>query len=90
MLNVFQQKTVTLFNGKKVKEGDKVHFINSDGNRCEGVIQRRTHNVKIETSHYGTLRSQERNRETILKKGTLFFWNAGFRIEDYVNLDLVA
>jgi hypothetical protein len=90
MLNVFQQKTVTLFNGKKVKEGDKVHFINSDGNRCEGVIQRRTHNVKIETPHYGTLRSQERNRETILKKGTLFFWNAGFRIEDYVNLDFVA
>jgi len=90
MFNVFQQKTATLFNGKTVKEGDKVYFINSDGNRCEGVIQRRLHNVKIETPHYGTLRSYESNKETILKKGTLFFWNPGFRIEEYVNLDLAA
>jgi hypothetical protein len=90
MLNLFQQKTATLFNGKKVKEGDKVYFINSDGVRCEGLIQRRKFDVKLASPHYGTPRSKEPHKETMLKKGTLFFWNYGFLIEDYVNLDVVA
>mgnify|MGYP000854623062 FL=1 len=90
MFNLFQQKTATLFNGKKVKEGDKCYFINSDGVRCEGLIQRRKFDVKLETPHYGTPRSKQPHKETILKKGSLFFWNAGFLIEDYVNLDVVA
>lgn len=90
MFNLFQQKTATLFNGKKVKEGDKVFFINSDGVRCEGLIQRRKFDSKLETAHYGTPRSKEPHKETILKKGSLFFWNCGFPIEDYVGLDVVA
>ena len=90
MFNLFQQKTATLFNGKKVKEGDKVYFINSDGVRCEGLIQRRKFDVKLATPHYGTPRSKEPHKETILKKGTLFFWNDGFPIEDYVGLDVDA
>ena len=90
MFNLFQQKTATLFNGKKVKEGDKVYFINSDGVRCEGLVQRRKFDVKLETPHYGTPRSKDKHKETILKKGTLFFWNHGFNIEDYVGLDLVT
>ena len=90
MFNLFQQKTATLFNGKKVKEGDKCYFINSDGVRCEGLIQRRKFDVKLETSHYGTPRSKQPHKEKKLKKGSLFFWNAGFFIEYYVNLDVVA
>ena len=30
-----------LANGQKVKEGDLVAFINSDGERCEDVIRKR-------------------------------------------------
>ena len=90
MFNLFQQKTATLFNGKKVKEGDKVFFINSDGVRCEGLIQRRKYDVKLKTPHYGSPRSKEPHKETTLKKGSLFFWNGGFPIEDYVGLDVVA
>lgn len=90
MFNLFQQKTATLFNGKKVKEGDKVYFINSDGERCEGLIQRRKFDVKLATPHYGTPRGKVPHKETTLKKGSLFFWNDGFLIEDYVNLDVVA
>lgn len=41
MFNLFKQKEAFLYNGKKVKEGDKVFFINSDGERLEGVIERR-------------------------------------------------
>jgi hypothetical protein len=90
MFNLFQQKTAALFNGKKVKEGDKVYFINSDGVRCEGLIQRRKFDVKLETPHYGTPRSKEPHKETILKKGSLFFWNDEFPIKDYVGLDVVS
>lgn len=89
MFNLFKQKTATLFNGKRVKEGDKVYFINSDGVRCEGLIQRRKFDVKLETPHNGTPRSREPHKEKILKKGSLFFLNAGFLIEDYVGLDVV-
>ena len=41
MFGLFKEKTITLANGQKVKEGDKVYFINSDGVKCEGVIERR-------------------------------------------------
>lgn len=89
MFNLFKQKKALLYNGKKVKEGDKVFFINSDGVRCEGVIERRKFDVKLESPHYGTLRSKDPHKETILKKGSLFFWNDGFLIQDYVGLDVV-
>lgn len=36
-----KQKTATLFNGSKVKEWDKVSFINSDNEKCTGKIKRR-------------------------------------------------
>lgn len=88
MFNLFQQKTATLFNGKKVKEGDRVYFINSDGVRCEGLIQRRKFDVEIQNPHYDTQRSKEPHKKLILKKGSLFFLNNGFLIEDYINLDV--
>jgi len=34
-------KTATLFNGTKVKEGDIVSFITSDGIECKDQIRRR-------------------------------------------------
>ncbi len=37
---IFQQRKAFLFNGEKVKEGDKVMFINSDGLKCEDSIKR--------------------------------------------------
>ena len=89
MFKLFQQKTATLFNGKKVKEGDKVFLINSDGIRREGLIERRKFDSKLESAHYGTPRLKEPHKETILKKGTLFFCNSGFPITDYVGLDVV-
>ena len=77
MLNLFKQRKVKLHNGTEVKIGDKIAFINSDGERCEGLIQRRefesTHNVTGEK----------------LKKGTLFFWNIGFSVSDYRNAFIV-
>lgn len=66
----------TLYNGTRVKEGDKVHFINSDGVRCEGTIQRR----RFDCVHSDTKEK--------LKKGTLFFWNNSFNPSDYRNLVL--
>lgn len=35
------QLTACLPDGKRVKEGDTVMFINSDGEKCEGLIQRK-------------------------------------------------
>ena len=74
MFGLFKEKTTTLHSGEKVKEGDKVHFINSDGIKCEGVIERRL----FDCTHSDT---KER-----LKKGTLFFWNNSFKPSDYRNL----
>lgn len=72
-MNLFKQRKTKMFNGTEVKEGDKIAFINSDGERCEGLIQRRL----FEAKHIDT--------EKRLKKGTLFFWNIGFNISDYKN-----
>ena len=74
MFGLFKEKTTTLANGQKVKEGDKCYFINSDGVKCEGVIQRRL----FECNHIDTGEK--------LKKGTLFFWNNGFKPSDYRTL----
>lgn len=73
MFNLFQQKTATLFNGKKVKEGDKCYFINSDGVRCDGLIQRRKFDLKLKTSHYGTPRSKNRTKKLCSKRIPCFF-----------------
>lgn len=40
-MNLFKQRRARLYNGTEVKEGDKIAFINSDGERCEGLIKRR-------------------------------------------------
>jgi hypothetical protein len=88
-MNLFKQIKASLFNGKEVKEGDKVYFINSDGVRCEGLIQRRKFDVKLEKPHYGTPRSKDEHTDTILKKGTLYFWNSGFELTDYITLDVI-
>ena len=53
------------------KEGDRVYFINSDGVKCEGVIERRL---------FDCVHSDTKEK---LKKGTLFFWNNSFEPSDY-------
>ena len=65
-----------LNNGKEVKEGDLVYFINSDGLKCEGKVEKR----KFKCTH--------QDRVITLKKGSLFFWNNGFEPFDYKNADL--
>lgn len=77
IMNLFKQRKTKLHNGTEVKEGDKVAFINSDGERCEGLIQRR----QFEAIHADTGEK--------LKKGTLFFWNIGFNVSDYRNAFLL-
>ena len=62
---------------KTFKEGDRVYFINSDGERCEGIIKTR----KFDCIHADT--------NEILKKGTLFFWNNCFKISDYKSLTMM-
>ena len=73
LFNIFNKQT-TLMNGQKVKEGDKVYFINSDNVKCEGLIERRT----FDCVHSDTKKK--------LKKGTLYFWNNSFEPSDYKNL----
>ncbi len=86
---LISKKTVTLYNGKEVKEGDTVYFIDSDGIRHEGKIKRRKQNVQLQAPSGELPRWKEEYTPKILKKGTLFFRNVGFLITDYVNADLV-
>lgn len=76
MFGLFKEKTTTLSNGQKLKEGDKVSFINSDGIKCEGIIERRL----FDCTHSDTKEK--------LKKGTLFFYNNSFRPSDYKSLSV--
>jgi len=69
-------KKTRLYNGKEIKEGDLVYFINSDGLKCESKIQKR----KFKCKH--------RDNGTVLKKGSLFLWNNGFEPSDYKSADL--
>ena len=75
MFGLFKKKT-TLYNGKEIKEGDSVYYINSDGERCDCKIEKR----RFDCMHQDT--------GIILKKGTLFFLNNGFEPSDYRNADL--
>lgn len=77
IMNLFSQRKTKLHNGTVAREGDKVAFINSDGERCEDLIKRRQYN----TIHQNTGEK--------LKKGTLFFWNVGFNVSDYRNAFIV-
>ena len=77
IMNLFKQRKTKLYNGKEVKEGDLVYFINSDGVRFEKPIEKRRFNC----THQDTGKK--------LKKGTLFFWNIGFKPSDYKSADLV-
>ena len=36
-----KQKSARLYNGQKVKKGDVVSFVNSDGEKCTDKIRRR-------------------------------------------------
>ena len=65
-----------LANGKVVREGDIVAFVNSDGVQCVDSIKRRTANCV----HPITGRK--------LKKGSLYFWNSGFEPADYENAEV--
>lgn len=76
-MNLFKQRKTKLNNGCEVREGDKIAFIDSDGERCEGLIQRR---------QFDTIHKETGER---LKKGTLFFLNVGFNISDYKNAYIV-
>lgn len=74
---MFNQLETSLFNGKIVKEGDRIIFINSDGNTCEDIIRiRETDCIHADSAE-------------ILKKGTLYFWNNSFNPCDYKNADII-
>jgi hypothetical protein len=77
MFNLFNERKTKLANGKEVREGDKISFIDSDRNKHEGLIQIRQFNCK----HSDT--------GEVLKKGTLFFWNNTFKPSDYYTADVV-
>lgn len=73
MFNLLKQKEAFLYNGKKVKEGDKVFFINSDGERLEGVIERRNRDYVLAKPAGHEPRFQQPHEHKVLKVGTLFF-----------------
>lgn len=87
-MKIFKERKTKLYNGKEVKEGDNIYFINSDGVRCEGKVHRRKQDVELQPPSGHIPRFQEKHTIRILKKGTLFFWNSGFLITDYANADL--
>jgi hypothetical protein len=77
-MNIFKQRKTKLFNGTIVREGNLVRFINSDGMKCVGKIERRKFATPYnETGEY-------------FRKGTLFFWNNGFDITDYRNAEIAT
>ena len=78
MFNLFNERKTKLANGKYVREGAKIFFIDSDHERLEGLIERR----KFDCKHSDT--------GEILKKGTLFLWNNTFKPSDYYTADVVA
>lgn len=87
MFNLFKQKEAVLYNGKKVKEGDKIYWTNSDGEKLEGFIQRRAFDVNLAAPAGHEPRFQQPHEDIVLKKGTLFFWNPQFLITDYFTAD---
>ncbi len=77
MFKIFKERKTTLDNGKKVKEGDRVLFISSDGYKHDDIIRRReTDCIQADTGEK-------------LKKGTLYFWNNCFKPSDYKSADVV-
>ena len=90
MFNLFKQKEAFLYNGKKVKEGDKVFFINSDGERLEGKIERRKQDWELAKPAGHEPRFQKPHIDMVLKKGTLYFWSPSHLITDFFNADLVV
>ena len=77
MFKIFKQTKTTLFNGKIVKEGDRVSFIDSDGCKRDGIISRR----EFDCIHADT--------KEVLKKGTLYYLNNSFNPCDYKNADVI-
>lgn len=90
MFNLFNKKEAVLYNGKKVKEGDKIFFISSDGERLEGLIERRNEDYELSKPAGHEPRFQKPHVDKVLKKGTLFFWNPSYLIEDYFTADVVC
>ena len=74
---IFKQTETTLFNGKIVKEGDRVSFVDSDGCKRDGIIRRR----EFDRIHADT--------KEVLKKGTLYYLNNSFNPCDYKTADVV-
>lgn len=75
-MKIFKQRKAELFNRQVVRKGDLVSFINSDKVKCTGKIERRK---------FDAINIRDRR---ILKKGTLYFWNANADIPDYRNAKL--
>jgi len=86
--SLFKQKEAVLYNGKKVKEGTKISWVNSDGYKLEGIIERRQYDCELALPAGHEPRFQEPHIQRTLKKGTLFFWNPQFLITDYVTADV--
>lgn len=68
------QKTAKLRNGQVVKEGDKVRWIDSDGNQHFDIVKRRKYRAK--SIHHG-------EEYRYFAKATLFLCNAGAKISSY-------
>lgn len=77
MFKLFKERKTKLFNGKYVKEGDRILFIDSDGYKYDDIIRRR----EFDCTHADTGEK--------LKKGTLYFWNNCFNPSDYKSADVV-
>lgn len=77
MFKLLKKRKTKLFNGKYVKEGDKISFIDSDGYKHDDIIRRR----EFDCTHADTGEK--------LKKGTLYFWNNSFNPSDYKSADAV-
>ena len=43
---LFKQRSARLYNGTKVKEGDRVMFVNYEGEECTDVIRRNINKPK--------------------------------------------
>lgn len=72
------KKTRTLLNGQKVKEGDCVRFLSSDGEYINCQVKKRIcNNIHCETGK-------------IMKKGSLYIHNQFFDILDYRNAELLT
>ena len=73
-----KEKTATLYNGTKVKQGDRVSWMQYDGVLVVSYIRRRERDYDLSSNIFRTV-----YHNGVLKKGTLFLWNPEYLITDY-------